>query len=472
MRKLCLISFLCCTVLMSAQTKQNYYISSTLGKDGNPGTEEAPLLSISSLTKEQKTDATIYLRCGDIFFESLVNCTDCHITSYGEGKKPLLCGFRVMRDAEGWQKDIPGVWRLDMSDAKQFYGYRAGYGKQFYGNIGCLYIPEENRILGQAVASKEKLKNEYDFFVTSKVKKSELTQDDFKYLYVKSDERPGAYCLTSGTNGISNMNNCIIENIAVVGFGGHGIQMLHDCIVRNCDVDIMGGSILLGTRTHWARYGNGIELWIGKNPCNGNTIENCQFSRCYDVGATIQGPSSQEVHSANNHFRNNRMAYCRQGFEHWAETTDGPAIFENCDFVNNILFCCGDNKFEGTPVHDNDVALLAYKAPAKEFIISDNLIYGKAYRFNQGCTPGVGGNEVYIHQGGGLLHVTGKTFKTVIPATDSVHLNFYRAYCGDDSKITFLIPDSTEDMAVRTRIMRALKFKYPSPNRNEIEVYK
>lgn len=472
MRRISLVLLLLCSSMLIMAQTQTYYISSTLGKDSNPGTEEAPLSTISSLSKEQKTGAAIYLRAGDIFFESISDCTDCLISSYGEGKKPVICGFRVMTGAEGWQKDEQGIWKLDMSDPTQFYGYKAGYGKQFYGNIGCLYIPEENRILGQSVATKKELKNQYDFFVTDKVKRSELTQDDFKYLYIKSDEKPGAYCLSSGTNGISNMNGCTIENIAVVGFGGHGMQFLWNCTVRNCDIDIMGGSILLGTRSHWARYGNGIELWIGKNPCNGNTIENCQFSRCYDVGATIQGPSSQEVHSADNHFRNNRMAYCRQGFEHWAETTDGPAIFENCDFRNNILFCCGENKFEGTPQRDNDVALLAYKAPAKEFIITENLIYGRAYRFNQGCTPGLTDNEVYIHQGGGLLYVTGKTFKTIIPATDSLHLNFYRAYCSDNSKITFVVPDSADDMAIRSRIMRTLKFKYPAPGRNEIEKYK
>ena len=148
-------------------------------------------------------------------------------------------------------------------------------------------------------------------------------------------------------SGVSGMTRCTISGIAIIGFGAHGIRDCWECRISNCDIDIIGGSIILGNSDHYARYGNGIEFWIGDKPNNHNTVRNCQISRCFDTAMTIQGPSTREVHSIGNHFIGNRVAYCRQGFEHWATTDGDPAIFEDCCFNDNILFCCGDNQFEG-----------------------------------------------------------------------------------------------------------------------------
>ena len=449
-----------------------FYISSTSGSDSNPGTEEAPLRTLRALEEEHKTASTILLKSGDIFFETLSGCTDCTISSYGEGRKPIVCGFRIQKNADSWVAEGNGIWRLDMSRNEDFYGFKHGTieKRQYYGNIGSLWSPDENRIRGNLVFKKELLKKDGDFFVTDKWKRVEITDEDLRYLYMKSAARPKAYCLASGNNGVYNMTRCRISSIAVIGFGANGIAFCRECEIRDCDIDIIGGSILIGKNDHPARYGNGIEIWIGNNPCNGNTVRNCQISRCYDTATTIQGPATSEVHSVGNHFIQNRIAYCRQGFEHWATTDGDPAIFEDCCFNDNVLFCCGDNKFEGTPQRDNDVALLAYKAPAKYFEIKGNLIYGKHYRFNEGCTPGLGGGEVYISSGSNLLYVTGR-FKTVIRALGAPYIDFYRAWCGDDSKITIVQCGSPEDLAAMSKVSRALKFKYPTPSADELLRY-
>ena len=472
MRRFLLIFTLLCQGLFCLGQEKVFYISSSTGSDSHPGTIEKPLGSLLSLSSEQKRGATILLRSGDIFFESLSGCEDCTISSYGEGRKPIICGFRIQKTADSWVPEENGIWRLDMSVDEDFYGYRHGTiaKRQYYGNIGCLWSPEDNRITGNLVFKKELLKNEGDFFVTAKWKRVEITDEDLRFLYLKSSTRPSAYCLASGNDGIYNMTRCVINAVAVVGFGCNGIKFCRDCTISNCDIDVIGGAILIGKNDHPARYGNGIEFWIGNNPYNGNTVTNCQISRCYDTATTIQGPSTREVHSVGNRFVGNRIAYCRQGFEHWATTEGLPAIFEDCCFNDNVLFCCGDNKFVGTAPKDNDVALLAYKAPADYFEISGNLIYGRHYRFNEGCTPGISNGEVYIVSGSNLLYVTGR-LKTVIKAHGTPYIDFYRAWCGDDSKINIVQEGSREDLAAQSKVLRALKFKYPTPSADELLQY-
>ena len=316
MSKIVILGLLLLLAVLYPGQAATYYVSSSSGSDSNPGTRKAPLRTLGALGAERKTGSTILLKAGDIFFEPFSGCTDCTISSYGKGRKPIICGFRIQKDAGSWVETEKGIWRLDMSRDEDFYGFPHGTvgKKQYFGNIGCLWTPEDNRITG------------------------------------------------------------------------------------------------------------------------------------------------------------NRVAYCRQGFEHWATTDGDPAIFEDCCFNDNILFCCGDNQFEGTPKKDNDVALLAYKAPAEYFEIKGNLIYGKNYRFNEGCTPGVGGGEVYILSGSHLLYIAGRN-ETVIHALGAQDIDTYRALCGDDSRITLVEPGSPEDMRARTKVSRALKFKDSTPPADELRRY-
>ena len=103
-----------------------FYISSTSGSDSNPGSKEAPLRTLGALGAERKTGSTLLLKAGDIFFETLSGCTDCTISSYGEGRKPVVCGFRIQKSADSWVDEGKGIWRLDMSRDEDFYGFRHG----------------------------------------------------------------------------------------------------------------------------------------------------------------------------------------------------------------------------------------------------------------------------------------------------------------------------------------------------------
>lgn len=442
---LILIACVLCPASQAAETI--WYISSSCGSDSNPGTKERPLKTISGLTEAQRTSSTILLRRGDIFFENVKGFRNCTLSDYGEGHKPVICGFMVQNSKNSWQKDSTGIWRIDLNEASNFHGFRTGHG-----NIGCLFSPGRNRITGNLVKRKDLLKKEGDFFVPA--------SENFRYLYIKAEAKPQKYCFSAGIHGIERMENCLIENIAVVGFGYHGMCHLRGCTVRNCDIDIIGGSVLTGYR-YWVRFGNGVEFWIGKSPCNDNTVEHCQISRCYDTATTIQGQSYLDAHSANNHFRNNRIAYCRQGYEHWTETDGHAAIFDNCDFSDNVLYCCGNNRFEGTAHNDNDAALLAYHEPAKEMTIRRNLIYCDNYRFNQGCTPGISGGEVYIRKGSYLLYVL-KDPDKIIKAVSEEDIRRYRAITGDDSAITIVEEGSPEDRMAESKVREAVRLVYPT----------
>lgn len=84
------------------------------------------------------------------------------------------------------------------------------------------------------------------------------------------------------------MTNCIICNIAIVGFARHGICGISNTKIENCAINIIGGFIQIGHQS-WARYGNGIECGFSKYKTKGIMISNCRISRTYDCGVTIKG---------------------------------------------------------------------------------------------------------------------------------------------------------------------------------------
>lgn len=77
------------------------YISSSTGNDENPGTAVLPYKTISNIGKN-KRGLRIKLKCGDVFYEKMDRFSDCIIESYGEGPKPVLCGFRVLINSDAW----------------------------------------------------------------------------------------------------------------------------------------------------------------------------------------------------------------------------------------------------------------------------------------------------------------------------------------------------------------------------------
>ena len=97
----------------------SFYISSSQGNDNNDGkSADKPFKTIRKAIQETgKSKLCIRLKCGDMFFENMTGLSDCIIESYGKGSKPVLCGFKILKNPDAWQADsIKGVWRLDLSN--------------------------------------------------------------------------------------------------------------------------------------------------------------------------------------------------------------------------------------------------------------------------------------------------------------------------------------------------------------------
>lgn len=451
-----------------------YYISSSTGSDFNTGTSStAPRKTLSGLSSRMKSGNTILLKRGDVFFESLSGFTDCTISDYGAGTKPMICGFIIQRDNSSWVESGAGVWSLDLNNASSFYGHAGNSKVDTYGNIGCIYDPDTDTVIGNLVNSYSALKNEGDFYTSDKWLKAEVISSTYSKLYIKSASRPKACCLASGEIAVSEMHGCIISNIAVVGFGCHGMNNLYDCTVTDCDLDIIGGSIMIGQNSSWARYGNGIELWISSQPCNGNVISGCQISRVYDAAVTIQGNVTGGVNPSGNRITSNRIAWCRQGFEQWTTTDGTPVVFEDCCFSENVLYCCGDNKFSGTESRTTDVTFLCYKYPAADMPIEDNLVYAHNYRYSQYNEGGFADNEVYVVAGKCLYYYYRPDEPSFTLVADTpAQTSLYRKYSGDNSRVVIVQPDSAEDQSAASRVFSMLNYSSIAPSWNTLNQYR
>lgn len=450
-----------------------YYVSSSSGSDSNAGTSSsAPRKSIAGLSGK-KNGNTILLKRGDIFFESMSGFSDCSIGAYGSGDKPVICGFTIIRNASSWTEESSGIWRLDMNVSSSFYGHACNAANKLYGNIGTVYDPSTDTVYGNLVSSAQELVSEGDFFTSGEWATANITSTTYQYLRMKSASRPGALCLASYEDGISSMTNCNISNVAVVGFGAHGISNITNCTITDCDLDIIGGSIQTGSRTSWARYGNGIQCWISSSPNNGNTISGCQITRVYDTATTIQGNSVGGTHPTNINFTGNRIGWCRQGFEQWTTTDGNPVVFENCSFSGNTLFCCGENKFSGSVTRTTDVAFLAYRSPSAAITVSGNLVYGSNYRYFQENVGGFSNNEVYLVNDGYILYyyLSGVANSRIYPTSD-VQTILYRKFTGDTSSITILAKGSSADTSAKNTVLTALAYVSPVPTSAEFEAYK
>lgn len=443
--------------LMSFAENTIYYVSSTEGAIGNDGlTENTPLLHIADV--KAKMNVTLRLKCGDVFFENISGYTDCIVESYGKGDKPVLCGFKVLKNRNVWEYDKQyACWRLDLQKAENFAGMSAD---DLTNNIGCIYDEKHDKLYGRLLNSLDKLKEDGDFYTTNKCDSKVATGDDFRFLYFKYHTNPsvlGNLCFSTAKAGISKMYNCTIKDIAIVGFGGHGMGVLDHCMVENCDLDIIGGSIQLG-KCPWVRFGNGIEFYITSNPIGNSVVRGCRISRTFDCGATIQGTGDKMGDAVGIRFYNNRFIYCRQAFEHFMQSNGNPALYTNCSFDNNLSLWAGDNQF-GCP-EIRDAAVLSYELQDKSCSITNNTFYGSNYYFGNKLPDGMTDNIIYIYPDQFLHHSHFRTdaMRVLYSGND---IEEYRKRTGDKSTIIVLNKGSLKDLWLRWRLSKKIGWKKP-----------
>lgn len=436
------------------------YVSSSKGSDSNDGsTEGKPLKTIRKATQKGNGNLRLRLKRGDVFFESISNLSNSIVESYGKGNKPVLCGFKILKNLEAWQADtVNGVWRLHLSNEADFVGFSISQvsDKQCFNNIGCLYDEPGNKLYGHLVSRKDLLEEDGDFFTSSLFKRGEA---DFSYLYFRYREHPGTLgniCLSTYSHGISGLRNCIVRDIAITGFARHGICSINNTLVENCDIDIIGGSIQVGQRK-WVRYGNGIECWVSDSQVGDNTVRHCCISRTYDCGATIQGKGNNLKSPCRIRFVGNRFIYCRQAFEHFITASDGKSTdYVSCEFSDNVCFLMGDNWFDSPEIRDADI--LSYESADKDILISNNMFYGASYY----CGKAFGrlrGNTVYIYQGQYLNHYHGQKNFPAIYATDENSIEAFRQRTHDDSSIHIIEKDSDADKKLKKKWLKQMAYR-------------
>ncbi len=407
MRGLIIIFFCLFFSFASAQDRRKFYISSSTGNDANDGSISAPLKSIYAVAHN---NVEVYLKCGDIFYETVDGFQNSLIASYGEGEKPIICGFKILKNPNAWEKIGENLWRLDMCKYENFGGVTKPriYAKDditkfnqktellYLDNVGFIYDAKNGTLYGRMRRSIEKFERDWDFFVTNIFDKKKIKKDSFRYLYVRLSHNPSkdaALCFPVHRHAIFWNFDCEISDLSVRGFSRHGISHATNSKFINLDVDMIGGSLQLG-HPRYARYGNGVEFWIDdKSPRNNNLVENCVFSRTYDCGATIQG-RPKSTNAQNIIFKNNKFYRCRQAFEHFLTDTTS---YDNCEFSNNLCFEMGNNEFSSP--EPRDANLLSYDKKPNGMKIFGNVFFDANHYCGRFNSNAIRDNLVFIRKG-------------------------------------------------------------------------
>lgn len=311
------------------------YVSSSCGDDSNNGQSiEQPVKSI------QKANAisadTLYLKAGDVFYESLGQIKNMVVTRYGIGKNPELCGLKYIASLN-WVHVSGNIWRINLS-ADNYWG--AGEkGSSIQNNIGCIYDYSADLIHGRKVQYRSELTEDWDMWQTERFDRG-VPASEFDYLYLFLRQDPNQMKLSFSTyDHVVTLKNATVDGIDMKGFG-FGISARSNSVIRNCCLDIIGGRTQIGYPS-FVCYGNGIEFYVLED------IENCIvehniISRCYDCGVTIQGSNMGAATPRNIIVRDNFISQCCQGWEDFLRN-DPDVVYDNCVVENNIVVNSGES---------------------------------------------------------------------------------------------------------------------------------
>lgn len=434
---------------------QTYYVSSTIGSNKNDGLSEmTPKCDLSDVPKK---DVTIRLKCGDVFWGGIKGYTNCIIESYGQGPRPVLCGFKVLKNLEAWKSAGSDLWILDLSNGKDFVGNIGNESNATINNIGFIYNPKLDKLYGRNVSELDSLKNEMDFFTSIFYSYEDVEKHPFKTVILKCEKNPaflGNLCFPMSQHGIDQMSNCCIRGIAVVGFSKMGMVHFKECLVEDCQIDMIGGAIFLGN-TRRSRYGNGIEFWYQYID---NTVTNCLISRTYDCATTIQANGIIQSNPRNIHFIRNRIYKCRQAFEHFINPSDKTLLqYENCDFSGNICCLMGDNDFNCPEPRDCNI--LSYEEDEKPITINNNVFWGANHLDGTISSADMGRNTVYLYTDQYLYTRHWHKDKRTIKSDEEGAINRYRKVTGDKSKIIVLKRGSKKALRLEKKIKKKIAWK-------------
>ena len=358
-----------------------------------------------------------------------------------------------------------GIWRLDMNADANFSGRNppAATRGNLFNNIGGIYDASSDTLHGRVLKKHSDLKDNWDMISSPEFRKDKVTDQTFRYLYLKLDENPAKYgdslALMTYGNGVSNIRNCTVRNIAIKGFGRHGLTGCSGGKIENLEIDLIGGSVLVGF-PNWVRLGNGIEFWISGGPNSNihNRVSNCTISRTFDCGSTIQGRTDNgNALALDIVFTGNKYYRCRQAFEHWlASSGNGPIEYRDCKFVRNFAWEMGENEFDSPYLQD--LNFLTYDRGVAAMTIRENVCYGAgAYTGIPNWSTDFGDNTFYVLRGKPLVAVLRGSGNIVVNAESDADIEKYRQITGDKTSKIFIV--EKDDSALRDKLLNG-DFKY------------
>lgn len=432
-----------------------YYVSSTEGLNSNDGL--TVLTPKKDLSEIPKNGVNIFLKRGDVFWGAISGYTNCNIGGYGEGEKPIICGFKILRDLEAWENIGDSLWRIDLSKTIHFVGNIEKKPNGVINNIGFIYDATKDKIYGRNLKSLDSLRYDMDFFTSSYYSSEDINKHPFNYVILKSSKNPselGNLCFPMYQSAVSEMKNCVLDGIAIIGFSRMGIVRSTGCTIENCQIDMIGGSIFIGYST-WCRYGNGIEFWYQYGD---NTIKNCLISRTYDCATTIQSNGIISSNPRNIHFIGNRIYKCRQAFEHFLNPDDGKVItYEKCDYIDNVCYLMGENEFDTPELRDCNI--LSYESQPITLNIVGNTFFGANHLDGSHIGKGMKGNTVYIYEDQYLYMTHWLNNKNIVQPNEKKAIPRYREITHDDSKIKVLKRGSRKARRIEDKIRKQVDWK-------------
>lgn len=437
-----LILFTATYSVVYGSTLKVVYVSSSEGDDLNSGkTPDAPLRTIKKAGSFMPD--TIYLKRGDIFYES-IKYGRSSLIGYGKGLNPILSGYkRIIKPS--WMKVRDNVWKLNLTE-DNFTGYKVE-GSSYLNNIGCIHEYDKDIIHGNRVEHLEQLKEDWDIWqCEGHGKDLPASSFDNLYLYLSSD--PNNMKLEFSVN-ICGANmyekHPIINGIRFEGFNtAVNFNMSGD--ITNCRIDGMGGNLFLTNIYGFVCAGNGIQYWVGRYALDNSLVKGNYITRCYDCGITIQGDGS--VSPKNIIITDNLITNCCQGWEDFIHNDD--AFYDNCVFNNNVVVFSGEsgwgypaNRFKYCHILQNN------SYGPKGMIFQNNTFIGGNYYCSEPCGKDYKsavwcGNICYIEEGkfmtgryhgnGDIVRIPLKNKGKSLYSTEYIQaLETYRATVNDHS---------------------------------------
>lgn len=329
----------------------DYYLDNVAGSDTNTGLYGSPWKTVDRANQAvagtfTRNDRLLGLAGQEYFgtldFSALRTAISgdpqFKLGVWGHGPAPKLNGYKISLD--GWEAVEAGIWRLNITaNSSQIAGNvtstatDVGHlrdGESYRGQKRDRLVSSFETINGQQVLV-QGLVNEWDFY------------SDATYLYVKKSSSPGAGLrIAVRQNGITLGSYTDVSGWHILGHGGHGIvgsDTNQNSILNNI-IEAVGGSyIQSSTAKPPARYGNGIEAYLGARNW---TVMGNYVMQTYDSGITAQGPMNSGGGVRDIIIARNYIDRCAQSFEFWAQNAANSPSFRRVRVIENIAVGAGE----------------------------------------------------------------------------------------------------------------------------------